>query len=146
MGSLKKRGRRLGAAGSYPSSSTNVSWCESLSLNRLRLKERRPVGGTGRLFIRSAWGKSGAVGERAGIPRETVVLSASQATMDDREPSKVGSETTQIHPWRSALAETLPCLGGLGPLTAEEPIRLLNHGSAGESGITAYFKGGAHIR
>jgi len=69
-------------------------------------------GRTGRLLIRSAWGKSGAVGERGRFPRETVVLSASQATIDGREPSKVGSETTQIHRWRSALAETLPCLGG----------------------------------
>jgi hypothetical protein len=57
-------------------------------------------------------GKSDAVGEKGPVSERTVVLAAPEATLAGEEPSKVGSETTQIHRWRSALAETLLCLGG----------------------------------
>ena len=78
-----------------------------------RAKRTAPGWGrTGRLLVRSAWGKSDAVGEKGPLSERTVVLAASEATLAGKEPSKVGSETTQIHRWRSALAETLLGLGG----------------------------------
>ena len=78
-----------------------------------RAKRTAPGWGrTGRLLVRSAWGNSDAVGEKGPVSERTVILAASEATLAGKEPSKVGSETTQIHRWRSALAETLLCLGG----------------------------------
>jgi hypothetical protein len=46
------------------------------------------LGGTGRPLVRSVWGKSGAVGETGPFSERTVVLSASEATIAGREPSK----------------------------------------------------------
>ena len=54
-------------------------------------------------------GKSGAVGDTGPFSERTVVLSASDATIAGREPSRVGSETTQTHCPKSALAVTPLC-------------------------------------
>jgi hypothetical protein len=53
-------------------------------------------------------GKSGAVGDTGPFSERTVVLSASEATIAGREPSSVGSETTQTHSPKSALARDAP--------------------------------------
>jgi hypothetical protein len=124
MGSLEKCDP-IGTKGSYPFASANVSWCESLSLNRLRPKRTAPGWGrTGRLLVRSARGKLDAVGEKGTVSERTVVLSASEATIAGREPSKVGSETTQIHRREICLGRDAPLPWRLGPLTltAEEPV------------------------
>src|SRR5437016_2535704 len=72
-------------------------------------KKRRPVGGNRAPACQKRLGKSGAVGETGPFSERTLVLSASEAPIAGREPSRVGSETTQTHCPKSALAETPLC-------------------------------------
>jgi len=51
-------------------------------------RERRPVGGNRAPACQKRLGKSGAVGETVPFSERTVVLSASEATIAGREPSK----------------------------------------------------------
>jgi hypothetical protein len=51
-------------------------------------RERRPVGGNRAPACQKRLGKSGAVGETGPFSKRTVVLSASEATIAGREPSK----------------------------------------------------------
>src|ERR1700724_3615050 len=51
-------------------------------------KERRPVGGNRAPAFQKRLGKSGAVGETGPFSERTVALSASEATIAGREPSK----------------------------------------------------------
>jgi hypothetical protein len=51
-------------------------------------RKRRPVGGNRTPACQKRLGKSGAVGETGPFSKSTVVLSASEATVAGREPSK----------------------------------------------------------
>ena len=66
------------------------------------------LGGTGRPLVRSVWGKSGAVGEKGPFSERTLVLSAPEDPIAGREPSRVGSETTQTPCPKSAFCRAAP--------------------------------------
>ena len=88
-------------------SSARIAGAPAHAIGRNRsARERRPVGGEPGARLSEAFGKIRRRRETGPFSERTLVLSAPEAPIAGREPSRVGSETTQTPCPKSTLAET----------------------------------------